>query len=55
LGEAQDRVIAFPLTEALAQKIFQDRLRIFPDAAHLLFLEKSEAVNKEIIEFLSAR
>ena len=54
LGGAQDRVMPLPLTEALAQKISQARLRVFPDAAHLLFLEKSEAVNQEIIEFLSA-
>lgn len=33
------------LTEELAKKIPNAQLKVFPDAAHLLFLERAQAVN----------
>lgn len=53
LAGAQDRVMPLSLTEELAQKIPGARLEVYPDAAHLLFLEKAQGVNQIILEFLS--
>jgi len=52
LAGAQDRVMPIILTEELAKKIPNAQLKVFPDAAHLLFLEKAQAVNQAIVEFL---
>jgi pimeloyl-ACP methyl ester carboxylesterase len=54
LAGAQDRVMPLVLTEELAQKIPNAHLKVFPDAAHLLFLEKAQAVNQAIVEFLTS-
>ena len=55
LAGAQDRVMPLVLTEDLARRIPGSRLKIFPNAAHLLFLEKADSVNQAILEFLSGR
>lgn len=55
LAGAQDRVMPLVLTEELASKIPNACLKIFPHAAHLLFLEEAQAVNGLIIDFLSIR
>ena len=43
------------LTEELAKKIPEVIFKVFPNAAHLLFLEKADAVNRVIVDFLSGR
>jgi pimeloyl-ACP methyl ester carboxylesterase len=53
LAGAQDRVMPSSLTQELAQKISTAQLHVYPDGAHLLFLEKAQSLNQEIIEFLS--
>jgi pimeloyl-ACP methyl ester carboxylesterase len=53
LAGAQDRVMPPVLTQELAQKIPGAKLKVFPDAGHLLFLEKAQDVNQAILEFLS--
>jgi pimeloyl-ACP methyl ester carboxylesterase len=53
LAGEQDRVMPLTLTEELAEKIPEARLRVFPNAAHLLFLEKTLEVNQAILEFLA--
>jgi pimeloyl-ACP methyl ester carboxylesterase len=53
LAGSRDRVMPLPLTEELAQKIPGAHLKIFPDAAHLLFLEEANEVNRLILEFLA--
>jgi len=53
LAGAQDRVMPLVLTQELTQKIPSVILRVFPDAGHLLFLEKAQDVNQAILEFLS--
>ncbi|MBI5967896.1 MAG: alpha/beta fold hydrolase [Deltaproteobacteria bacterium] len=55
LAGAQDRVMPLALTQELAQKIPRAQLKVFPDAAHLLFLEKAQEVNQAILDFLSAK
>lgn len=54
LAGARDRVMPLVLTEELARKIPHCRMRVIPNAAHLLFLEAAEEVNREIIDFLTA-
>jgi len=41
------------LTEELAKKIPNAQFKVFPNAAHLLFLEEADAVNQVIVGFLS--
>jgi pimeloyl-ACP methyl ester carboxylesterase len=55
MAGAQDRVMPLTLTEELARKIPGARLVFYPDAAHLLFLEKAKEVNLGILDFLSSR
>jgi pimeloyl-ACP methyl ester carboxylesterase len=55
LAGAQDRVMPLPMTEAMAQKIPNGRIKVYPDAGHLLFMEKALDVNRDIIDFLSGR
>jgi pimeloyl-ACP methyl ester carboxylesterase len=45
----------FQLTQVLAGIIPKARLTVYPDAGHLLFLEKAQEINQTIIEFLSGR
>jgi pimeloyl-ACP methyl ester carboxylesterase len=52
LAGSLDRVMPPSLTRELAGKIPGARLKIFPDAAHLLFLEEARAVNRLVLEFL---
>jgi pimeloyl-ACP methyl ester carboxylesterase len=53
LAGAQDRVMPPILTEELAKKIPQAQFQVFPNAAHLLFLEEADSVNRAILDFLS--
>lgn len=53
LAGAQDKVMPFQLTQVLAGIIPEARLKAYPDAGHLLFLEKAQEINQTIIEFLS--
>lgn len=53
LAGAQDRVMPLVLTEELAKKIPNAQFKVFPNAAHLLFLEEADAVNQVIVGFLS--
>jgi pimeloyl-ACP methyl ester carboxylesterase len=55
LAGAQDRVMPLVLTEELAKKIPQAQFKVFPNAAHLLFLEEADAVNRVLLGFLSGR
>lgn len=55
LAGAQDRVMPLPLTQVLAGIIPKAHLKIYPDAGHLLFLEKAQEVNQTIIEFFKGR
>jgi pimeloyl-ACP methyl ester carboxylesterase len=54
LAGTQDRVMPLVLTEEIAKKIPNSQLKVFPDAAHLLFLEKAQAVNQAIVTFLTS-
>lgn len=49
---AEDLYIPVANAAALAEAIPDARLRVLDDAAHLVFIEQSEEVNKEIISFL---
>jgi pimeloyl-ACP methyl ester carboxylesterase len=51
LAGSQDRVMPLALTQELARKILRARLEIFSEAAHLLFLEEAQPVNRMILEF----
>ena len=55
LAGAQDRVMPPILTEELAKKISQAQFKVFPHAAHLLFLEEAASVNRVVLDFLSGR
>jgi pimeloyl-ACP methyl ester carboxylesterase len=52
LAGAQDRVMPLPLTQVLAGIIPKARLKVYPDAGHLLFLEKAKEINQAIVDFL---
>jgi len=53
LAGARDRVMPPVLTEELARKITQAHFKVFPNAAHLLFLEEADSVNRVLWDFLS--
>jgi len=55
LTGAQDRVMPPVLTEELAKKIPQAQFKVFPNAAHLLFLEEADSVNRILSDFLSGK
>jgi len=55
LAGDQDRVMPLVLTEELAKKVPYAQFKVFPNAAHLLFLEEADAVNRVIVDFLSGR
>jgi len=55
LAGDQDRVMPLQLTELLARKISNARLKVYPNAGHLLFLEKAQEINQTIIRFLLGR
>jgi pimeloyl-ACP methyl ester carboxylesterase len=55
LAGAQDRVMPPILTEELSKKIPQAQFKVFPNAAHLLFLEEADSVNRVLLDFLSGR
>jgi len=55
LAGARDRVMPLVLTEELAKKILHARFKVFPNAAHLLFLEEADSVNRVLLDFLSGR
>ena len=43
----------FVKVKGLAKKIPHAQLKVFPNAAHLLFLEEADSVNRVILDFLS--
>ena len=49
---AEDRYVPVANAAALAQAIPNARLRVLDDAGHLVFIERAEEVNKEIVSFL---
>ena len=52
---ADDRYVPAANAVALTEAIPGARLRIFEDAGHLVFIERAEEVNEEIVSFLEAR
>ena len=55
LHGGDDRVVPVANAEALAEAIPGAKLCVFEDAGHLVFIERAEEVNKEIISFLKPR
>ncbi len=55
LAGAQDQVMPLVLIEELAKKIPNAQFKGFPHAAHLLFLEEADGVNRVILDFLSRK
>jgi len=51
---AEDRYVPVANAVALAEAIPDARLRVLDDAGHLVFIERAEAVNREIAAFLTA-
>jgi predicted dienelactone hydrolase len=52
---SEDRYVPVANATALAESIPGARLRILEDAGHLVFIERSKEVNKEIVSFLKPR
>lgn len=52
---ADDRYVPVANAVVLAKAIPDAKLRIFEDAGHLVFIERAEEVNEEIVSFLEAR
>ncbi|MDQ4128615.1 MAG: alpha/beta hydrolase [Actinomycetota bacterium] len=52
---AEDRYVPIANAVALAGAIPGARLRVLEDAGHLVFIERPDAVNSEVIGFLEAR
>ncbi len=49
---SEDKVTPVKYSEYLHQKIRNSILKIIPDGSHMLFLEKSEEIKKELNDFL---
>jgi pimeloyl-ACP methyl ester carboxylesterase len=52
---AEDRYVPVANATALAETIPGARLRVLEDAGHLVFIERSEEVNREAVAFLKPR
>jgi len=52
LAGKEDRVVPLVLMERLAERIPNARLVVVEEASHLLFIERPEVVNREIVRFL---
>jgi alpha-beta hydrolase superfamily lysophospholipase len=52
---ADDRYMPVANAVALAEAIPGAKLRVFEDAGHLIFIERAEEVNEEIVSFLEPR
>jgi pimeloyl-ACP methyl ester carboxylesterase len=52
---ADDRYVPVTNAAALAEAIPGARLRVLGDAGHLIFIERAEDVNEEIVSFLEPR
>lgn len=50
---ADDRVVPVSNADSLARKLPDARLRVFEDAGHLVFVERADEVNAEILAFLA--
>lgn len=50
----RDRVVPPSNAALLAEKLPDARLRVLPEAGHLVFIERSEEANREILAFLDA-
>ena len=55
LHGSDDQVVPVDNAVALAQAIPGARLRVFEDAGHLVFIERADEVNEEILSFLWAK
>lgn len=49
----RDRTYAWPQTEKLWQTVPRTSLAVFPDCAHAVHLEKSDAFNRTLVDFLT--
>jgi pimeloyl-ACP methyl ester carboxylesterase len=52
LHGSEDRVVPVPNAVSLAERLPDAELRVLEDAGHLVFVERAEATNREILEFL---
>lgn len=52
---AQDRYVPVSNAEALARAIPDARCRVLEDAGHLVFIERSEELNEDVVAFLEGR
>ena len=52
---SEDRYVPPANARALAEAIPGARLRVFEDAGHLVFIERSADVNREVVRFLESR
>lgn len=52
LHGSEDRVVPASNAVSLAERLPEAKLRILEHAGHLVFVERSEAVNEEILDFL---
>lgn len=50
-----DRVVPVSNAESLSQKLPDAKLRVLENAGHLVFIERAEEVNEEILSFLQRR
>jgi alpha-beta hydrolase superfamily lysophospholipase len=55
LHGSDDRVVPVENATALAQAIPGARLRVFEGAGHLVFIERADEVNEEILSFLQVK
>ena len=55
LHGSEDQVVPVDNAEALAREIPNARLRVFEGAGHLVFIERADEVNEEILSFLQAK
>jgi pimeloyl-ACP methyl ester carboxylesterase len=52
LHSAEDRYVPVANAAALAEAIPDTKLRVFDKASHLVFIERSAEVNREVVTFL---
>ncbi len=51
----EDRVVPVSNAESLSEKLPNAKLRVFENAGHLVFVERADEVNAEILSFLQKR
>lgn len=55
LAGQEDRIVPLELTERLTRVMPNARFEVIANTAHLLFIERPEAVNRAVIDFLKER